>query len=155
MNKTIFAFAITAFIFLVSCSPKEESNNNERTEQPAEEKQDRNEAAEPTIVGTWQQTDLDMGVETPADERAMFDKTKRETIDNTEYVFGKDGSLKLKTSMLGTIVKYEGAYLVDNGTFITTLDGGDISVNYTVSDSEFVTTQEYRGAIMKMTFKRK
>jgi outer membrane lipoprotein-sorting protein len=154
MNKTIFAFTITASMFLVSCGTKEENNNNE-TEQSVEEKQDRNEVVEPTLVGTWQQTDLDMGVETPADEQAMFDKTKRETINHTEYVFGKDGSLKLKTWMLGTIVKYEGTYSVDNGTLITTLDGEDVSFNYTVSDSEFVTTQEYQGAIMKMTFTRK
>lgn len=155
MKKTIFAFAVAGSMFLVSCGTEDESTNNKGTDQSAEKMQDGDEATESTLVGTWQQTGLDMGVEVPADEQEMYEKTKKETIDNTEYVFNKDGSFKLKTWMLGTIINYEGTYSVDGEMLTTTLDGEDVLFNFTVSDSELVTTQEYGEETMKFTYKRK
>ncbi|MFT6245936.1 MAG: hypothetical protein ACJA0U_000620 [Salibacteraceae bacterium] len=152
MKKSIFAFAIAGSMFLVSCGMEEENNNNEETEQP-EESQD--EAAEPTIIGTWQMTGFDDGYEPSAEEQAMNDKGLEELIKNTVYVFGEDGSLIVKTSMLGTIIEYEETYSIDGETLIMTSEEGEARpFNITVSDSELIMIQKDREYTIKSIFKR-
>ena len=152
MKKSIFAFAIAGSMFLVSCGTEEENNNNEGIGQ-SEESQD--ETAEPTIIGTWQMTGFDDGYEPSAEEQEMRDKGLQELIKNTEYVFGEDGSLKVKTSMLGKIIEYEETYTIDGETLITTSKEGEAPpFNIIVSDSELVMVQKDREYTLKSTFKR-
>lgn len=152
MKKTIFTFAFAGSMFFVSCGMEEENQNNEGTEQ-SDESQD--EAAEPTIVGTWQMTGFDDGYEPSAEEKAMHDETLKELIKNTEYIFGEDGSLKVTTSMLGRIIEYEETYSIDGETLITTSEEGEAPpFNFTVSGSELVLIQKDREYTIKSTFKR-
>jgi hypothetical protein len=153
MKRSIFAFAIAGSMFLVSCGKEEENNNNEGTEQPDESQEE--EAAESPIIGTWQMTGFDDGYEPSAEEQAMHDEELQELIRNTEYVFGEDGSLKVKTSMLGVIIEYEETYSIDGETLITTSEEGEAPpFNFTVSDSKLVMIQKDREYTIKSTFKR-
>ncbi|GEM_PF-6559261 len=156
MKKTLFVFTVAGALSLVSCnSAEEENNNNEETQQSSEENQDEEENSEPSIVGTWQQSGFDMGVEIPAEEQEMYEKTVKETIDNTKYTFNEDGSYKVNTWMLGKGVEYEGTYSIDGEKLMTTQDGEEVSFDFSVSDTELVLKQEDQGAVMTMTFERK
>jgi hypothetical protein len=100
-------------------------------------------------------TGFDDGYEPSAEEQAMRDKGLQELIKNTEYVFGEDGSLKIKTSMLGKIIEYEETYSIDGETLITASEEGEARpFNFTVSDSELVMIQKDREYTIKSTFKR-
>ena len=148
MKKTMFAFAVIGSMFLVSCGGAEEDNNQEGTEQQDDK------AAAPSIVGTWQQTGMDMGMEIPEDQKEMYEKTINETVKNTQYTFGEDKSFKVKSMMLGKVINYEGTYSIEGDELTTTEEGEDTKFKFTVSESELVISQEDRGATIKLTFKR-
>lgn len=154
MKKTFFSFAIIGASLLASCSAEVEETENEGTEQTSENSQEDAATDGPSIVGTWQQTGLDMGVEIPATEQEMFEETQKATIENTSYTFSADGTFQLKTWMLGRTVEYGGTYTAEGDVLNTTVEGEETSFNYSITDSELVITQEDGEATITMTFER-
>jgi uncharacterized lipoprotein NlpE involved in copper resistance len=149
MKKTLFAFALVGSVLFVSCNNAEE-NAGEGTEQNADEGKEA-----PSIVGTWQMSDMDMGIEIPAEELEMYEQTVKETSENTKYTFNADGTFKVNTMMLSRPVDYAGTYTAEGETLSMTEEGAEpVEFGFKVTDTELIVTQEDRGATITMTFER-
>ncbi len=156
MKKTLFTFAIMGSLALASCSVEVETDETtdevEQTDEVNDEAEDESSAS---IVGDWALTDFDPGGEVPAEELEMFEKTKQQMIEVTRYTFNEDGSMHVKTSMLGSTIEYDQTYRVEGDQLISIEESGDeIPFTHTVSDDELVIKQDNGGTIMTMTFAR-
>lgn len=155
MKKSLFAFALVGSIFLGSCTNQEENTDIEDTEQDAAEPKEEKDISETMLVGTWQQTELTMGEEIPEEELEMLEKTIKETVENTSYIFADDGSYKVNTWMLGRTVQYAGTYSTNGETLTLSDKDEDVSFTFSISESELTLLQDDEGTVITQVFERK
>jgi len=109
----------------------------------------------PSIVGEWQLSDVDIGMEVPADQQEMFDAMLQEMKDNTTYTFTDDGKITMKMSAMGLETVQDGTYTFKKDVLTVTMDGetSDLDVDLTKDSLKF---NESDGDVtMSMTFERK
>ncbi|MDB2657135.1 lipocalin family protein [Crocinitomicaceae bacterium] len=155
MKKTIYAFAVISSMFLVSCgSDSAEDASGEGTEQSKEDGKE-DEASGPSIVGDWKLTDLDMGMEIPEEQKAMFEGIIQEMKDNTLYSFTADGKIIMNTFVMNEKMTQEGTYSLDGEKLTVTMDGQAKEQNIKLTENSLTFSEEDRGTTMTMTFNRK
>lgn len=154
MKKSIYIFGVCCAIALGSCS---ESKTDEAAE-GAETEEMTTEEAEPeveiTIVGDWKMSDFDMGMEVPKGQEAMFDKMRKDMIDNSKLSFKADGTYT-QTDKMEVVRTQNGTYSVDGSTLKTTINGKSDEMNIaSLTEDKLVLTMEERGSTMTMTYSR-
>lgn len=155
MKKTIYVFAVISSLFLVACggdNAGEKDGSGEGTEKSGDEKE---EASGPSIVGTWQLSDFDMGMEIPEEQKEMFDKMMEEMKANSAMTFKADGTFMSKQSVMGDIKEESGTYKLDGNKLTTTSDGKTETLDVEISDKTMKIQLEDRGQTLTMTFSKK
>jgi hypothetical protein len=149
MKKSIYTFGICLAIGLSSCS-------GAIGDAVADVEGMLEEASEPTVVGFWELSDLDMGFEIPAEQQSMFDTMKEEMIENSNASYKEDGSFASNDFMDGNMVSTGGTYVVNSDQLTTTSsDGIESSVNITrLTATEMTLSIVDNGSTMTMTYKR-
>ena len=109
----------------------------------------------PSIVGEWQLSNFDMGMEIPEEQKEMFDKMIEEMKENSTIVFKADGTFTSKQSVMGEVTEETGTYKLDGDKLSTTADGKTEELNVELSKSSLVINVVDRGQKMSMTFERK
>lgn len=154
MKKTFRIMVMASAMGLVACGGDAVTEEviEATTEEASEEVTEVVEEAEKaSIVGTWQMTEMDMGITPPPGKEEEFKAAMKESIDQTKYTFNEDGSMVIN-SMLG---EQKGTYSVDGDVLTSNLEGkeesieiGELTTNKLVL---LVKSEEINGS---MTFKK-
>ena len=143
----MYTLAFAASLFMVACGGEAETEvNTETTEEVVEEVVEET-TAEASIVGDWQMTAMDMGMEMPAEQLEAINAS----IAKTKYSFSAEGTVTI-VSELGT---QEGTYTVDGSSLNTTMDGKEETANITeLTADKLVLSIDVDGTAMAMTFSK-
>lgn len=157
MKKPLSILVITSMLFIVACGgdTENESNNNEATtEETTEEVAEEEvveEAEEASIVGEWQLSDMDMGIEIPAGQEEAFAASIKEAVESTKYTFNEDGTMVM-VNQLGT---QNGTYTVDGNMLNASTEGKDESIEIgELTANKLVLLIKEEGMNGSMTFER-
>lgn len=149
MKKTILFSTILLAFLLFSCGNDSSDSSNTTNSEEANNKET------PSIVGTWQQTGMDMGEEIPEEEQEMYEETVNQTVENTTYMFNEDGTFHVQTMMLGQPIEYGGKYTTDGSSLTMNEGSEDVNFTYTVTEKDLTIKQNDEGTILTFTFERK
>jgi flagellar hook assembly protein FlgD len=156
MKKTMYIFSIAASLFLVSCGGSADNGTDggsaDGTEEGTEEEE---EVAEVSIVGTWQMSDLDMGMEIPEGQEELFKTMKEELIKSSSMVFNEDGTMNAKASVDGQASDISGTYTLEGDQLKTVADGKeDTQTVSELTETTLVLKMVDEGTTMTMTYSR-
>jgi hypothetical protein len=164
MKKTMYVFGVAASLLLASCGGTTETapGTDTATDTPEATKAE----VEPevvvsdgsSIVGAWQMTDMNLGVEMTTEQEAEMAALMAEMVTGSVYTFNEDGTMAMVTPQgneSGTYMIVPGGEgLVPN--LIATSDGGEEQVMMLteLSDNKLVLTMDVDGNVGTMTFSR-
>ena len=152
MKKTIYAFAVLSSLFLVACGGDKSSDaSGEKTEQSGNEMN-----AGPTLIGEWQLSDMDMGMEIPEESKPMFDALVEEMKANSTMTFKEDGTYISRQAAMGEVTNEKGKYKLDGNKIETTSENGKTEkLDIDLGKDSFTISVMNRGQKMTMTYTRK
>lgn len=149
MKKIMWTFAICASISLTSCSNSIE-DAAAGLEELAEDVK-----SEPTVVGFWELSDFDMGVDIPEEQQEMFDNMLKEMIENSNLSIKDDGTYAQNDFLNGEMVSQSGTYVVDGDKMIMKSNDEEASVVISkLTETELAFQVDDNGSTMTMTYKR-
>lgn len=146
------SIAVMSAMFLVSCGGGESSDTEGKEGNATEQAQEEEKEQGPSIIGDWQCTDMDMGMEIPEAQQAMFD----ELIAAMSYSFKEDGTMSVTAKMGSNVTTESGTYKVEDNKIIGTKDGQSDTINIvSLTESELVLGMEDQGVEMTISFEKK
>lgn len=148
MKKLLLPMMLLSALVFTSCGGGDTAEKSD--DAAKEEVQEEEVPAEPSIVGTWQCSAMDLGMEMPEEQQAMMD----EMIAKTSYTFDKDGNMSMTSGMSDIPVK--GTYEYADGKVTATMNGKTDAIDVAeLTESKLVLSMKDRGSEIKMTFERK
>lgn len=154
MKKTIYAFAVLSSLFLVACGGDNAKDASGEDAEKSSEGAEKEEEKGPSIVGTWDLVDVDMGMEIPEDQQDMYDAMVDQLKEHTSYTFNEDGTM-ISNSFVGEPVEQKGTYKLEGDKLNVDMEGQSDTIKVDLSEEALVMHIDAGGNSMKMTFTRK
>jgi len=156
MKKRVLSLAVASTLMLVACGGEQEveadATDATATEEVAEEVVEEEAAEEASIVGVWQCTAIDMGMEVPEEQKAAMEEAMKASIESTQYTFGDDGTMTINSQLgeqTGTYTKDGNTLNAKTGDKEESIEIGELSATTLVL---MIQEEEMQGS---MTFERK
>ncbi len=153
MKKSFITLVTLSVVFLASCGDKSKSEDKSTTE--VENVETSEKKADASIVGKWKMSDVDLGIEIPEEQQAMFEELKNAMISNSSQEYTDDGNVTIVNVVGNDVLTSTGTYTVDGDKLTMVVEGRtDVVTIKSLTDSGLVLEVEDNGSKMTMTFKR-